>query len=60
MARDMECADDIDGHHCLPLVGVGVLDGSRRSRDAGVVYQNIEPAKRIDGGGNHAFDVVTL
>jgi hypothetical protein len=59
-ARDMEGADDIDGHHRLPLVRVGFFDRRRRPRDARVVYQHVETAERIDCCSNHALDVGAL
>ena len=50
-----EDAVEIGGHHLAPLL-VGDFGRLAAFEDAGVVDQNIQPAKALDHGRHHGLD----
>src|SRR6266849_2759233 len=60
LARAVEHAVQVDRDAALPVLGADVLDLRRRSGDAGVVHQHVEPAEMALHVLEQALDVADL
>jgi hypothetical protein len=56
MAGHVERTSQIDAEHGFPRAWIHLFDARRRPGDAGIVDEDVEPAKRPDSLGHHCLD----